>query len=412
MLIVTVTGFFIVWVFNNRNVYLVFISLIGLLSFSNITEIFVWLVIIFTIVRFFSFYRDKSLKTRICYILFSLSSLSIIISNSTLVLWLNIEVQSFSVILISLFGGANKINKVEALIKYFFISLTASILLVGYQSVVLTGSNSSSIILSGEVFMEKLIIFLFYSIIIFKLGGFPFNFWVPEVYGSLPIKNLFIFIVVPKITFLIILLKFSVWHNYLLIVGSFSILIGSLNIVNQNSIKKIIAWSSVSNLGLIILCFSENPVKTNFSFFIFSSIYFFTLLILVIFLIIKNKNLIVEFINIFVKKSFISIIILIVFLSFLGLPPLAGFFSKILVFLSLLSSSSLYLSVVLISITLISAFAYLRIINLSINNTKKNFFYWNREKEEIKNNYFLLFILTYFIIFWFLNPNIIMTVLK
>ena len=184
--------------------------------------------------------------------------------------------------------------------------------------------------------------------------------------------------------------------------------------MNQSCLKKFFAWSGISNLGLMILCFSEFYEKINIAFTVYAVVYFFSVIGLLIFIInLQGKKLIVEWTNTAGKSIVDSLIVIVFFLSFLGLPPLSGFLAKLLVLTNLVCTSSLSCLMFLIPLVVLSAFIYLRVINLSFSNSKKNHNVWLSfsERPFFINN-FILNLSVFFSLFFFSNTQPLILLLQ
>ena len=213
------------------------------------------------------------------------------------------------------------------------------------------------------------------------MGSTPFHFWFPNIVEGLSWFNNFILITWQKIT-PIILLSYYFNKNFIIIIIIFNIIIGAIGGLNQTSLRKLIAFSSINNLGWILasIIISENLwiFYLFFYSFIISIICFFFNILNIYFI----NQLFINNINFFIKIN-----LLINFLSLGGLPPFIGFFPKWIV-INFLISNHLYLIVfIFIIIRLIILFFYIRISYSAFifNYLKIKWF-----KITIKNNYFLI----------------------
>jgi len=345
-----------------------------------------------------------SAKTKIIVSLFFFSSISIIISQSILVMWLNIEIQTFSIIIFNLLNKKLNINIVESMVKYLIVSTIASLLILFYQTTNLMHININVINSFWQTEYNELFVFIFIMGIIIKLGVSPIHLWLPEVYSSLSWKGIFLVSIIPKITFLFILYNTIIWESLYIILGVMSIITGTIGALNQNCIKKFIAYSSIGNLGFIFLCMTQMEERYFVSFIFYCLFYFITTLCFIINMLKKNKKLIINLTGSTETKNINSFILLVIFLSYMGLPPLLGFISKLLAFLNIISSIGIMVSLSVITVTVLSAFVYLRIINLSLCTKQKNFYCWN--KNFNKSSYSWLCELTITLLSIFLWVNI------
>lgn len=233
-------------------------------------------------------------------------------------------------------------------------------------------------------------IFFSFIAIFFKLGMFPFHFWIPNVYEGVPTIITAIFSIIPKIGIFGIFLKlyfdffikFLVPNNpifgidfffleYLLIVSIFSIIFGSLGALYQTKIKRLYAYSAISHVGFMGAALSLNSFNGFFAFFFYLIVY--VLLNINFFLIYINlrtfnNNLKIKKIsdlqNLTKYNAVLGFCFMLNLFSMGGVPPLAGFFSKFFIFSGLLDESFFFASAIIIAFSVLGCFYYLRIVKI------------------------------------------------
>ncbi len=298
-----------------------------------------------------------------------IGSLITISSSSWIGIWLGLEINLLS--FIPLIIDNKNIFSSESAIKYFITQVFASIIFLFTRIFYIIKFNTFFYYYNNNY--ENLIL---NSSILLKLGAAPFHFWFPNVIEGLNWINSFIILTWQKIAPLSIISYLNNFYllNFFIIISA---LIGSIGGLNQTSLRKIIAFSSINHIRWILLRLFLNNILWNFYFFIyiiinFSIINFFKMInffnLNQLFLSINNNNLI--------KYCF-----LINFISLGGLPPFIGFLPKWLVIENLINKN-LFILFFIIIISLITLFFYTRIsfsailINYPSNN-------WN---NFIKNN--------------------------
>ena len=310
----------------------------------------------------------------------------------------------------------------EAGLKYFLLGVfSSSILLFGISLVYgILGTldlREIYILINYENFDNLnllLVISLFFIIcgLLFKFGSVPFHYWVPDVYEGSPTIVTMFFSIFPKIvlTFFFVKLYFYLFIFDLrffsilfLICGLFSIFIGILNAMYQYKIKRFLAYSSIVNVGFILVAFSTMTFDGFFSGLYFVFCYLFSISLIFFILINIRKYNLKEFYSLFdfsslnSANSLILLFICFIFLSFAGIPPLIGFFGKFFIFFSLLNSYNYLILFILFVLSVISSFYYLRVIRF-IYFTKIfefNYYYY------LNLNY-MFYIIFYFNILFFL----------
>jgi len=218
----------------------------------------------------------------------------------------------------------------------------------------------------------------------------PFHFWFPIVIEGLNWINNIILITWQKIA-PIILLSFCLNSYFFYFTIIISVTFGSFGGLNQTSLRKLIAFSSINHLGWIVAGILNNQGvwKIYFIFYCFLSI---TIIFLFNRLKIFNLNQIFSSFNF---KFLIKTVIFIPLLSLGGLPPFLGFFPKWIVIDLLINLNMFFLLILIVNLTLITLYFYLRIsysaFLLNHNEINWNFtYYFNRKKKIIFS--FLLFI--------------------
>nr|YP_009045286.1 NADH dehydrogenase subunit 2 [Neptis soma]AHA03637.1 NADH dehydrogenase subunit 2 [Neptis soma] len=311
----------------------------------------------------------NSNKMFFLFILF-FSTLISISSNSWLGCWIGLEINLLS--FIPLMSSPNNLLNSETSLKYF---LTQSIASINFLFAILL-----------NLFLMNFIFNNFFSIIInsamlMKMGSIPFHFWFPNIMEGLSWINCFILMTWQKITPMI-LLSYYLNFNYLYMIMIFNVLVGSISSFNQTSLRKLMAFSSINNLGWMIssMIISEN---LWFIYFVFYSIFSF----IMCFLFYIINTFYINQLFFFNMNFLIKISIMINFLSLGGLPPFLGFFPKWLVINYLMNNNFIIISFIFIMSSLILLFVYIRIIysSLMFFSFKLKWF-----KIFMKNNYLIL----------------------
>nr|YP_010852834.1 NADH dehydrogenase subunit 2 [Athyma daraxa]WGL40253.1 NADH dehydrogenase subunit 2 [Athyma daraxa] len=313
----------------------------------------------------------NSNKMFFLFILF-FSTLISISANSWLGCWIGLEINLLS--FIPLITTPNNLLNSEASLKYF---LTQSIASINFLFSILL-----SLFIMKNFFFNNFFSVIINSSLLMKMGSIPFHFWFPNIMEGISWINCFILMTWQKITPMI-LLSYYFNLNFLYFIMIFNVMIGAIGSFNQTSLRKLMAFSSINNLGWMIasITISENLWLIYFMFYsIFTFIMCFLFYIINIFFI---NQLFFFNMNFLIKMS-----IMINFFSLGGLPPFLGFFPKWLVINYLLNNNFFIISFVFIMSSLILLFIYIRIIYSSLL-----FFSFKLKwlKIFIKNNY-LIFI--------------------
>lgn len=251
------------------------------------------------------------------------------------------------------------------------------------------------------------------------MGAAPFHFWLPDVYEGAPNNISSFFAIVPKIAFIGILIRifFDVFSNisyffeiFFYIISFLSMLIGALSALQQKKIKRLLAYSSISHVGFILIGFTSNMFNNIPFILLYIIIYIITSINLwtsYLSLNINHKPIkyLTDLSNIHTINKLIAIILMLNIFSLAGIPPLAGFFSKLFIFFSAIKNNYFSLVFFGIFISILSSFYYLKIIKI---------IYFEKVLRKVyisqinKIQSIILLINTQFILFLFIFPNIIL----
>nr|UBA16572.1 NADH dehydrogenase subunit 2 [Pseudergolis wedah] len=316
----------------------------------------------------------NSNKMFFLFILF-FSTLISISANSWLGCWMGLEINLLS--FIPLMNSPNNLMNSEASLKYF---LTQSIASINFIFSILL-----SLFLMKNFFFNNFFSILINSSMLMKMGSVPFHFWFPNIMEGLSWLNSFILMTWQKITPMI-LLSYYFNYKFLILIMILNVIIGTLGSFNQISIRKLMAFSSINNLGWMLsaLIISENLWTMYFIFYSF----FISIMCFLFYLI--NIYLTNQLFN-FNFNFLIKISIMINFLSLGGLPPFTGFFPKWMIINYLLMNNLIIISFFFIMFSLVMLFIYIRIIYSSLMFYSLSLKWY---KIYLKNN--LLLIINFF----------------
>jgi len=420
-----------------------------------------------------SIIEENSYKNSIEYcllIMFSTLGASLLISSSNLIsMYLSIELQSFAIYILSTLYR-NSESATSAGLKYFLLgSLASCFILLGsgliytftgltnlesiYNLISVTGplSNITQGIALGFIFI--------FSGFLLKIAAAPLHNWAPDVYDESPTIITIWLTIMPKISILIFILEIftqitsaspilesldsmivgldsnNTWglglntiKNLLLISSLFSLIIGTVVGLAQTKIKRLLAYSTISHIGFLLLALAINSEQSIDSFIFYIIQYTLTnlntfLILLAIGYIINNKTIfnigsekdikyITELKGLFFSNPILSLSLTICLLSMAGTPPLLGFFSKQFVLYSAIESGYYFMAVSGILVSIISASYYLRIIRILHTETESNnslIAEGHNETVGISNIHSLLISsLTLLILFFVLRPSILL----
>nr|YP_010327051.1 NADH dehydrogenase subunit 2 [Earias clorana]UNP54316.1 NADH dehydrogenase subunit 2 [Earias clorana] len=310
----------------------------------------------------------NSNKLFFLFILF-FSTLISISSNSWFGCWIGLEINLLS--FIPLISHSNNMLSTEASLKYF---LTQSIASINFLFSIIM-----KLTLMKNFDINNFISIMINSSMLMKMGSAPFHFWFPNIVEGLSWFNNFILMTWQKITPMI-LLSYYINKNFIILIINLNVIIGAIGGLNQTSLRKLMAFSSINNLGWMI---SAIMISENLWLFYFL-LYSFMISIMCFFFYMLNmffiNQLFFNNMNFLIKMN-----LMINFLSLGGLPPFIGFFPKWIIINFLINNNMFFLTFIMIMMSLIVLFFYIRIIysTFMFNYYKLKWF-----KIFMKNNYF------------------------
>nr|ARX95715.1 NADH dehydrogenase subunit 2 [Armigeres subalbatus] len=304
----------------------------------------------------------KKNSNNIFLIMLILGSLITISSNSWLSAWMGLEINLLSFIPLMNESKKNLMSS-ESSLKYFLTQAFASSILLFSIILMMLFFNFNWIIMDNKI--NDL---LMLSTLLLKSGAAPFHFWFPGVMEGLNWINGLILMTWQKIAPLM-LISYNLNYNFLLISIILSMMIGALGGLNQISLRKLMAFSSINHLGWMLLAMLNNELMW-FLYFILYSILSSSIILLF------NNFKLFYFNQIFNFHSMNYSINFFLFLNLLslgGLPPFLGFLPKWLVMQNLIESNQFILLFISICFTLITLFYYLRLsYSIFMLNYNKN----------------------------------------
>lgn len=396
------------------------------------TDILVkWIIIVFSLFFFcYSYFYIKKSKLHLfeysLTIFFIILSFSFFISVIDLLsFYLLLEIQSLCFYLLTAFNKHNQYS-VESGLKYFILSSFSSVsLLYGYSFLYgITGSlNFFDIFLFfSNISSDFYFVYSYYISCIlilvaflFKLYIAPFHLWVGDIYQGAPSISTAFFATITSFPLFYIFIKFFFnifyWIQpffiyFFFILSISSMLLGLFSALYQKKIKRLIAFSSVSNIGYLLIAFiQENPQS-----FSYSIIYFILYMINVTGLFIIFLNLYISKASFFLerftllsglinKNKILSLSLIILFFTAAGIPPFPLFLAKILILVGVSYNFYSVLLFILVFSAIVGGFYYLRIIKYMSFDIKNNWIYLSN--FNYISTLMLLYIIFVNLFFWY-----------
>jgi NADH-quinone oxidoreductase subunit N len=328
---------------------------------------------------------EKNLERPEFPILALLSTLGMFImvsAHDLIALYIGVEMQSLCLYVLAAYARDDAKSS-EAGLKYFVLgALSSGLLLYGCSLVYgFTGSVKFDVIAS-QIEANRSIGVMFGMVFVlcglaFKMSAAPFHMWTPDVYEGAPTVSTAFFASVPKVAASVLFARVCFeafgpmakdWAQIIAIMAVMSMFIGAIFALQQTNIKRLLAYSSIANMGYALVAIASGPVFGPKALLVFISIYAITSVgMFGVVLSMRDKNgERVETIDALSGMSqtnpLLATAMTMMLFSVMGIPPLAGFFGKWEVIQAANAGGVMYLAICLILASVISAFYYLRII--------------------------------------------------
>jgi NADH-quinone oxidoreductase subunit N len=398
-------------------------------SFTNFIKILIIVSSIFIINSSQIYIKDQKIakfEYPIIILLSILGMFFMVSSNDIILFYLGLELQSLSLYILAAIDRDN-IRSTESGIKYFILSaLSSGLLLYGCSLLYgFTGSTNFDVIAvelnsenTGAIFA---MVFVLVGLA-FKISAVPFHMWTPDVYEGAPTSVTNFFAVAPKIAGLAVLIRFmeypfknivSEWQTIIIFISIASMILGAVAAIGQTNIKRLVAYSSIGHIGYALAGVATGSISGYSNSIVYITIYAVMNIGMFgcIFLMKKDgkySESIDDLSGISKKNPIIAFAFLIILFSLAGIPPLAGFFAKFYIFVSVVENEMYTLAIIGLVTTVISAFYYLRIIKIIYFDEIKMPF------DQIKNISITstVFISCFLLVTFFLYPSILSNIVN
>jgi NADH-quinone oxidoreductase subunit N len=316
--------------------------------------------------------------------------------NNFLVIYLGLELltlTSYALVALRRDNG----NATEAAMKYFVLGALASGFLL-YGLSMLYGATGSldlgtvfKAVATGHVKHQVLVLGVVFVVcgIAFKLGAAPFHMWVPDVYQGAPTAITLLIGGAPKLAAFAMMMRLLVdgllplaidWQQMLMVLAVVTLLIGNLSAIAQTNLKRMLAFSTIAQMGFVLIGMLSGVVNGNtlFAANAYSSAMFYmisyvltTLGVFGVILLLAREGFeseeISDLAGLNSRSPLFAGVMAICLFSLAGVPPLVGFFAKLSVIQALVATgqpAAVGLAIFAVAMSLVGAFYYLRVIKV------------------------------------------------
>jgi len=314
-----------------------------------------------------------------------LGMMVMISANSFVSLYLGLELMSLSTYAMVALQRESE-RAVEAAMKYFVLGALASGFLLygmsmlygatgtldisGVADAIVNAHANRVILVFGLVFVV--------SAIAFKLGAVPYHMWIPDVYDGAPTAVTLFIGTAPKLAAFAFTMRLLVgslsalafdWQGMLLVLALLSMLLGNIIAIAQTSIKRMLAYSTIANMGFMLMGFLGATSDAYSAAMFYTVTYVLTTLVgFGVVLLLSREGFeadrLDDFKGLNQRSPWYAFMMLLAMFSLAGVPPTVGFYAKFSVIAAAVDIGLVWLAVVAVLASLVGAFYYLRIVKL------------------------------------------------
>ena len=303
-------------------------------------------------------------------------------ATDLLTLYVGLELNSLAAYVLASFARTDG-RSAEAGLKYFVLGALASgILLYGMSLIYgFTGSTDFHAIgnaMSGEIGIGLLLGLIFVlSGLAFKISAAPFHMWTPDVYEGAPTPVTAFFASAPKVAATALLIRITIeafgnqiaaWQQIIIVVSLMSIIIGAVGAIGQQNLKRLLAYSSINNVGFMLIGLATGTEQGIAGMLVYLAIYvLMTLGGFICLMQLKGsdgtmKENMSDIAGLSKTRPALAAAFAVFMFSLAGIPPLFGFWGKLVVFNAAVAAGLFPLAVIGIAASVIGAFYYLKVV--------------------------------------------------
>ncbi len=315
----------------------------------------------------------------------TLGMLMMVSANDLISLYMGLELQSLSLYVVAAFRR-DSLRSSEAGLKYFVLgALSSGMLLYGASMIYgFTGTTSFAGLAAhfgdGQPASVGVVVGLVFLLagLCFKCSAVPFHMWTPDVYEGAPTAVTAFFAAAPKVAAIALLMRvllgpfgelLAQWQQIIWAVSAASMVLGAFAAIGQSNIKRLMAYSSIGNVGYALVGLASGTAKGAEAVMIYLAIYLvMTIGTFACILSMRQKGRLLEGIDdlkgLAKTHPMMALALAVFMFSMAGIPPLAGFFGKFYVFLAAVQSGLYVLAVIGVLSSVVGAYYYLRIVKI------------------------------------------------
>ncbi|MCX7120876.1 MAG: NADH-quinone oxidoreductase subunit NuoN [Gammaproteobacteria bacterium] len=386
-----ITAFLVAYAYGALNAAstVAFHNMFILDKLAVVLKIFILIAMVFTFSYSKLYNQNNDIPANEFCVLGLLSTLGmmVLVSGANFVtLFLGLELMSLPIYAMVALVRARE-RCIEAAMKYFIIGAVASGMLLYGISLFFGATHSLDLTFVATAISampaDQHLILIFGLVFViagvaFKLGAAPFHSWVPDVYDGAPNSVTLLISAAPKLAAFGLAVRFFIdaapglhvqWDQVLIVIGLLSIALGNLVAIVQTNIKRLLAYSSIAQMGYMILGLACGTASGESAALFYMVTYALTSLGVFGMIALLSKtgfeaNEISDFSGLSQRQPWLALMMLLMMFSLAGIPPLVGFIAKVGILEALIREHSVWLAVVAIIFSIIGAYYYIRIVKV------------------------------------------------
>ena len=353
----------------------------------------------------------------------SLGMLLMVSANDLISLYVGLELQSLSLYVIAAFRR-DSARSSEAGLKYFVLGALSSGMLLYGASMIYGFSGTTRFDALSNLFTGPSpdpgvgvvvgLVFLLAGLA-FKVSAVPFHMWTPDVYEGAPTPVTAFFAVAPKIAAIALLVRtmigpfgelFDQWQQIIIFISIASMVIGALAAIWQKNLKRLLAYSSIGHVGYALVGLAAGSEEGIRGIGVYMAIYLaMNIGTFCCVLSMRRQGVLVEGIEDLAglarNHPMMAAAMAIFMFSMAGIPPLAGFFGKLYVFMAAVNEGLYILAIVGVLTSVVGAFYYLRIIKVMYFDDPEDAF----DRLPAREIGLIMMVMGAFTLFFFIYPS-------
>ena len=311
-------------------------------------------------------------------------------ANDLITLYLGLELQSLALYVVASFDR-DSVRSSEAGLKYFVLGALSSGMLLYGASMIYGFAGTTSFAALAQVvgshgpggaaaLSPGLIVGIVFVVVglAFKVSAVPFHMWVPDVYEGAPTPVTAFFAVAPKMAAISLFMRFMIepfggmiaeWRQIIVFLSVASMVLGSVAAIAQTSIKRLMAYSSIGHIGYALIGLAAATPSGIRGVLVYMAIYLFMNVgTFAVILCMRQQGKMLEGISDLAglarTQPGLALALAIFMFAMAGVPPAAGFFSKVYIFVAALDAHLNGLAIIGVVTSVVGAFYYLRVVKV------------------------------------------------